>query len=341
MRIGILDVGSQGSHLDVLGLRPCRPVKVLAVVKKRNGLAAALAPDGTIAPDGLERLVASIRGAVNAARRYGVQEVLAFGTSSIRDAPNREAVLGRIAESCSIDLGFLSGEQDARLTYQGALSWVGPQEGGLFVTDIGGGTMELALGDERNARWVASLPLGAGRITRVRLPDDPPAPEHIERLRNRLARDLAALREARPGLLIPGDAMPLATSKTLAQLAALTGGRDAHGRPAVTRRGLRKHIPRLARMRWAERAGLDGISAGRAPQILAGALLADAVMGEFGLRSLTVCPWALREGIALTYRLPLDAEHGDPAAEAALQRKPVARLVGAVSDLRAPLERAD
>lgn len=336
MRMGILDVGSQGSHLDVLGLRPGRPVQVLDVVKKRNSLAASLGPDGTIAPDGLERLVTSIRGTVKAARRSGLREVLAFGTSSIRDAPNREAVLERIGESCGVRLGFLSGETDARLTYQGALSWAGPPCGDLFVTDIGGGTIELALGDARNARWVASLPLGAGRLTRARLPDDPPAPEHIERLRARLARELAKLREQRPGP-IPEGAQALATSKTLAQLAVLTGGRDARGRPAVTRRALRRHIPRLARMRWSERAGLDGVSVGRAPQILAGALLADAVMDEFDLRALTVCPWALREGIALTYRLPLDAEHGDAAAEAALRRKPVVRLLDAVSALRVPL----
>jgi exopolyphosphatase/guanosine-5'-triphosphate,3'-diphosphate pyrophosphatase len=340
MRIGILDVGSQGSHLDVLSLRPGRPVQVLAVVKKRNRLAAALGPDGTIAPDGVERLVGSIRGAVRAARRAGLREVLAFGTSSIRDAPNRESVLERIVESCGVRLGFLSGDLDASLTYRGALSWAGPRTRSLFVTDIGGGTVELAQGDGRGARWVASLPLGAGRLTRVRLPDDPPDPAQVERLRLRLGRDLSALREARPAPL-PPDALVLATSKTLAQLAALTGGRDPRGGPVLTRRALRKQIPRLAGMRWAERAGLRGVTVGRAPQILAGALVAEAVMEAFDLGSLTVCPWALREGIALTYRLPLDAGHGDPAAKAALERASTVRLLGAIGDLRAPLDRAE
>jgi exopolyphosphatase/guanosine-5'-triphosphate,3'-diphosphate pyrophosphatase len=92
-------------------------------------------------------------------------------------------------------------------------------------------------------------------------------------------------------------------------------------------------------MRWAERARLDGISAGRAPQILAGALLAEAVMDVFGLSSLTVCPWALREGIAMTYRLPLDAAHGDRAARTALAQKSFARTVDALAALRTPLGR--
>ena len=339
MRIGVLDVGSQGAHLDVLSLRSGRPVKVLAVVKRPTGLAACLGPDGTIPPEGVERLVSAIRSTLHAAHRAGLREVLAFGTSSIRDAPNSAAVLARIAASCGIPLGFLSGELDARLTYRGAREWVGPLPRSLFVADIGGGTLELAAGEERDAYWAVSLPLGAGFLTRTRLPDDPPRPEHVERLRDRLARELAALRDRRP-TPVPQDAAVLATSKTLAQLAALTGGLSPRGHPAITRRALRKHIPRLAGMRSAERARLDGISAGRAPQILAGALLAEAIMDAFCLKTLTVCPWALREGIASAYRLPLDASHGDDEARDALGREPVVELLGAVQALRAPLGKA-
>jgi exopolyphosphatase/guanosine-5'-triphosphate,3'-diphosphate pyrophosphatase len=336
--MGILDVGSQGAHLDVLSLRSGRPVRVLAVVKVPNRLAASLAEDGTIAPDGLERLVGSIRGALRAGRRAGLRDVLAFGTSSIRDAPNRAEVTARIAASCGIELGFLPGKLDALLTYRGARAWAGPRARGLFVADIGGGTLELAAGDGDDPHWALSLPLGAGMLTRTRLPGDPPEPRQIERLRARLSRDLGALGGARR-VSMPEDATALATSKTLAQLAALTGGCDPRGRPVITRRALRKHIPRLAGMRWAERARLNGVSTGRAPQILAGALLAEAVMEEFGLSSLTVCPWALREGIALTYRLSLDAAHGDRAATTALDQKPFAHLLDTLDALRAPLGR--
>ena len=161
MHIGILDVGSQGAHLDVLALRPGRPVHVLAVVKASNRLAAALDANGTITPDGVERLVRSIRGVLRAARRAGLREVLAFGTSSIRDAPNRVEVATRVAASCGIELGFLSGDLDALLTYRGARAWAGPCARGLFVADIGGGTLELAAGEEDSPRWAVSLPLGA------------------------------------------------------------------------------------------------------------------------------------------------------------------------------------
>jgi exopolyphosphatase/guanosine-5'-triphosphate,3'-diphosphate pyrophosphatase len=337
--MGILDIGSQGTHLDVLRLRAGRPLQVLAVAKRPNRLAASIKLDGTIEADGIERLVASIRSALRAARREGLDELIAFGTSSIRDAPNRAEVRDRIAESCRIDLGFLSGEHDALLTYRGAREWAGGEAASLFVADIGGGTLELAAGDARKPYWAVSLPLGARRLTRDCLPDDPPKPKHVERLRSQLSRDLAELiaDSSRCTVGSPQDALVLATSKTLAQLAALTGGRDAQSRPAITRRALRRHVPRLARMHSTERADLDGVSAGRAPQILAGALVAEAVMDAFDLPCLTVCPWALREGIALTRRLPLDAAHGDRSARAALERNQVAELVKALDDLRTPV----
>ncbi|WP_169740023.1 Ppx/GppA phosphatase family protein [Actinospica robiniae] len=336
MRLGILDVGSQGAHLDVLRLRPGRPVQPLAVVKRPTGLAPALDTDGTIAPDGVERLITAIGSSVRAARRAGVREILAYGTSSIRDAPNREDVIERVADACGIRLGFLSGEFDARLTYRGALEWAGPSTASLFVADLGGGTLELAAGDAEGAGWAVSLPLGAGLLTRTRLPGDPPKWRHVESLRERLAKELAAVADA-PRPHVPADALMLATSKTFAQLAALTGGFDSDGRPAVTRRAVRKHIPRLAEMCCADRARLDGVSAGRAPQILAGAVVAEALMMAFGISMLTVCPWALREGIALTYRLTLDADHGDRAARKELGRGPVVHLLDALTGLRAAL----
>lgn len=320
----------------MLRLRPGLPVQPLAVVKRPTGLAPALDTDGTIAPDGVDRLIKAIGSSVRAARRAGVRELLAFGTSSIRDAPNRAAVIERVADSCGVRLGFLSGEFDARLTYRGALEWAGPSARNLFVADLGGGTLELAAGDARGARWALSLPLGARLLTRTRLPGDPPKWRHVEDLRIRLTAELSALAQERPAQL-PEGALLLATSKTFAQLAALTGGFDEEGRPAITRRAVRKHIPRLAEMCCAERARLSGVSASRAPQILAGAVVAEAMMKAFGISMLTVCPWALREGIALTYRLPLDAEHGDEAARAELGRRPVARLYDALTGLHAPL----
>lgn len=329
MRLGILDVGSQGAHLDVFRLRAGEPLRALSVVKRPTRLAAALAADGTIGPDGLARLVGAVDAAARAAQLAGVRELLAFGTSSIRDAPNRAEAVDRVAAACGIRLGFLTGADEARLTYRAARAWSGAAVGALFLVDIGGGTVELAAGTGPGPDWVLSAPLGAGLLTRRHLPDDPPSPRTVERLRSRLARDLDALLVG-PAAAAAADprSAAVATSKTFTQLALLTRGRDRD--PAgpdlvLSRRALQKHIPRLAELRWAERARLAGVSASRAPQILAGALLADALMAVFGLAELAICPWALREGIALTRLQQLEAAAGGGPADRpgiAAQRSP-------------------
>lgn len=83
----------------------------------------------------------------------------------------------------------------------------------------------------------------------------------------------------------------------------MTGAAPADAGPyadrRLTRSGLASWLPRLSAMTVAERARIPGVSEGRAKQLLAGALVADAAMDLFGLQELDVCPWALREGIIL------------------------------------------
>jgi exopolyphosphatase/guanosine-5'-triphosphate,3'-diphosphate pyrophosphatase len=95
----------------------------------------------------------------------------------------------------------------------------------------------------------------------------------------------------------------VATSKTFRQLARITGaapsGEGSYVRRVVSHPDVAELAKRLAAMSSADRAELPGVSRGRAPQLAAGALVADAAMDLFGLTELEICPWALREGVIL------------------------------------------
>jgi exopolyphosphatase/guanosine-5'-triphosphate,3'-diphosphate pyrophosphatase len=95
----------------------------------------------------------------------------------------------------------------------------------------------------------------------------------------------------------------VATSKTFRQLARISGAAPSSEGFYVRRRlshaDLTKLAERLAGMKEADRAQLPGVSRGRAPQLAAGAIVADAAMDLFGLEELFICPWALREGVIL------------------------------------------
>ena len=169
------------------------------------------------------------------------------------------------------------------------------------MLDIGGGSLEIAAGIDEEPDVAISLPLGAARLTRDWLSADPPAQEQARQLRKHVRAEIArwAADVARPG---PPD-RAVATSKTFRQLARISGAAPSAKGPYVRRSVTHEDVPDLAHrlpvMPSDQRASLPGVSLVRAPQLAAGALLADAAMDLLGIEELEICPWALREGVLL------------------------------------------
>jgi exopolyphosphatase/guanosine-5'-triphosphate,3'-diphosphate pyrophosphatase len=178
---------------------------------------------------------------------------------------------------------------------------LGWSSGKILLVDMGGGSLELAIGNDEEPDAALSLPLGAGRLTRDWLPDDPPGPKQVKRLRKHVRAQVAdiAVRLNRYGQ----PELSVATSKTLRQLARITGApsRDEgpYVRRVLERAALRQWAPKITEMPSAKRTDLPGVSVGRARQLVAGAVVAEAVMDIFGIEELQICPWALREGVIL------------------------------------------
>ena len=301
MRLGVLDVGSNTVHLLVVDAHPgARPLPAYSH-KAELKLAELLDEAGAIGDPGVERLIAQIQDARQVAEDKGVEEVLPFATSAIREAANGEQVLSRVAEETGIELAVLSGEDEARLTFLAARRWFGWSAGRLLVLDIGGGSLEVAYGIDEQPDAAVSLPLGAGRLTATALPEDPPSAEDVRALRKHVRAEIARTVSEFSRLGTPDHVV--GTSKTFKQLARIAGAaRSAEGLYAqrtLGRRALEEWVPRLANMTVAERAMLPGVSEGRARQLLAGALVAEGAMDLFELEELEICPWALREGVIL------------------------------------------
>ncbi|CAL9297175.1 Ppx/GppA phosphatase family protein [Streptomyces sp. SudanB66_2053] len=301
MRLGVLDVGSNTVHLLVVDAHPgARPLPAHSH-KAELRLAELLDDDGSIGRGGIDRLVAVVHEALQAAEDKGVEELLPFATSAVRDARNADDVLGRVREETGVELQVLSGEEEAKLTFLAARRWFGWSSGKLLVIDIGGGSLEIAYGLDEEPDAAVSLPLGAGRLTAGRLPGDPPEAEDVRALRRHVRTEIARTvgEFSRFG---PPDHV-VATSKTFKQLARLAGAPgSAEGlyvQRELKRESLEAWVPRLAGMTAAERAELPGVSEARAGQLLAGAMVAEGAMDLFGVERLEICPWALREGVIL------------------------------------------
>ncbi|MCB5911449.1 Ppx/GppA phosphatase family protein [Streptomyces pinistramenti] len=301
MRLGVLDVGSNTVHLLVVDAHPgARPLPAYSH-KAELRLAELLDADGAISDAGVDRLIATLHEAIEVAEDKGVEDVLPFATSAVREAANGEDVLRRVAQETGFELRVLSGEDEARLTFLAARRWFGWSAGRLLVLDIGGGSLEIAYGLDEEPDAAASLPLGAGRLTSSGLPGDPPGADAIRALRRRVRAEIAKVVSDFTRYGAPDHVV--GTSKTFRQLARITGaarsGDGLYVLRELERKKLEEWVPKLAAMPVQERAGLPGVSEGRARQLLAGALVAEAAMDLFGVDSLEICPWALREGVIL------------------------------------------
>ncbi len=263
MLLGVLDIGSNSAQLQVFEARPGAPPLPTHAVKEPTLLGESFDPDGAIEPAGVDRVVEAVNRAMGAARRLGVQQLYVFTTSAVRDAANRDLILDRV--EAGVRPQYLSGEDEARLIYLAVHQWYGWSAGRLLILDIGGGSMEIVLGRDAEPELAMSLPLGAGRLTRLFLPDDPPSRDQLTALRRHV---YATLREVADRLLWEGvPERAVGTSKTFKQLARLSGAPAQRKGPfvprSVTARDLDAWVPRLATLRARERAKLKGVSRSR------------------------------------------------------------------------------
>jgi len=183
------------------------------------------------------------------------------------------------------------------MTFLAARRWLGWSAGRLLVVDIGGGSLEIAIGDDEHPDATISLPLGAARLTRDFLKGDPYSPKSIRNLEIYVDE---VLQDSLPyEIKLHSADHFVATSKTFRTLARIAGNSDNAKR--LQTKSLVNLIPKLGEMSNKERSELPGVSSSRASQILAGSIVARAILEKLQVAEVEICPWALREGLVLRW----------------------------------------
>ena len=301
MRLGVLDVGSNTVHLLVVDAHQgARPLPAFSH-KEELHLTDCLDTQNRLTSDCAGRLLKFVTEALQIAEDKGVQEVLAFATSAVRDAANGDELLAWIEAETNIRIQVLPGTEESRLTFLAARRWFGWSAGRLLLLDIGGGSLEIAAGQDEDPSVAVSLPLDANRLTRDWFTSDPPDREQVRSLRKHVRVEIAAAASA-----IRSAGMPdhhVATSKAFRQLARIAGAAPSSEGTYIKRvlrhSDVTELADRLPKMSIEARSQLPGVSMLRAPQLAAGAIVADAAMDLFQVAELEICPWALREGVIL------------------------------------------
>ncbi|MBD1542515.1 Ppx/GppA family phosphatase [Arthrobacter sp. IA7] len=301
MRLGVLDIGSNTVHLLLVDAHPGAQPVPFASHKRPLSLVQYLDEDGNITDVGQHELTEFVLEAWEFAARHKADDLLAFCTSAIREATNGPAVLARVKHETTVTLQELTGSEEASMTFFAVRRWYGWGAGTVLNFDIGGGSFEMALGQDELPELATSVPLGASRLTRDWLHEDPPSAKSVKELRRYIR---ATLKPVVRNFNEVGRANVLAgTSKTFRSLARIAGAAPSAAGPYVKRDLNRTDLgiwaQRISAMKTEDRLHLPGVSEARANQLLAGALVAEAAMELFEYKKIKICPWALREGLIL------------------------------------------
>lgn len=296
MKLAVLDVGSNTINLQIVNAHHGAPPVSSNGFKTELRLTEYLDEKNCISELGIRGLVKGIKQAIKETRALSADEILAFATSAIREATNSSDVIEIINRETSIDLQVLSGVEEARFTFLAARRWCGWSAGDLLVIDIGGGSLEIARGSHEEPSYLNSFLLGAGRLTRDFLAGDP----YTSKSLNELGAHVQA--ELKPLDAISGEPLmklAVGTSKTLRTLGKISKSYFPQYGLNLALSALEEIVQKISSMTNQERLELPGISPSRAPQIVAGAIVAFEVMKKLNIAEIQICPWALREGIVL------------------------------------------
>lgn len=196
---GVVDIGSNTVHLLVARTNG-RSITPLVDISEGLQLGANLDKDGEISPEKVRELAGTLLNFKEKASEAGVSRLALLATQAIRMAANREAIYAAIWETTQLPIEILTPQKEAELAFKGANAAC-PSLGPQAMVDIGGGSMQIAVGEHGKVWSSVSLPLGALRVSNRFLPSDPPTPEEGASLRSYLHNIIP------PALPLPGVAI--------------------------------------------------------------------------------------------------------------------------------------
>lgn len=303
MRIAALDLGSNSFHLLVAEAGADGAFVPIASEKEMLYLARAVAEhDGVLPEPVVDEAVAVVRRFGMIAEAAGAREVRAVATSALRIADNADVVVDRIEAESGIEVEVISGRREAELIFAAVRHAVVIDPAPALCVDLGGGSLELTLGDATGGAWHTSIPIGVGSLTATFVQDDPIAKSQRRAMHKAVVKALAPI-AAR--LADDAPAMLIGSSGTITDIAAICAGARLGEVPATlnqfrfTREEFQEVARELLAMDAAERSEVLGLDVRRVPVIAAGLVVCGALFELTGLDAMTVSEWSLREGVLL------------------------------------------
>jgi len=295
-RLAVIDMGSNSFRLIVVEYVPQLSFRVVDEVQEIVRLSEGMASAGIMRASAMDRAshVMKIYAAFCAAS--GITDIVAVGTSAIRDAQNQQRFLARIQAETGIQVRVLSGDEEAFYGYLSAVNSTTLETG--FAVDLGGGSLEITRVEGRRMKQTISLPLGTVRTTEGFLTGDPPSSKQVEQLTAHLQSEFAPLDwfKREPEMMLIGIGGTLRMVGRMVQKMVGYPMDDLHGY-TITLKQVETICDELAKLRVNARKRIPGMKSERADISLGGAMVIREVMRAAGFDAMTICGQGMREGV--------------------------------------------
>nr|WP_321352566.1 Ppx/GppA phosphatase family protein [uncultured Methanoregula sp.] len=309
--VSFIDMGTNSIRILVVRLNPNHSYTILSRQKQQVRLGDGEFEEDEITPEAMERAVIVCKKFTELGRTFNSEEFVAVATSAAREASNQNELLHRIRLEAQLDIRVISGREEARLIYLGVASGLHLGSSVGFFIDIGGGSTEIAVGNEKDYQYLDSFRLGAIRLANLYFPPAETGPVSSERYRkvqqhikNSIVHSLAKIPKGTINCAV-------GSSGTIINLAEIAHKALHPDTPAtdlvLSYKDLKKVIDLLCSLSLEQRRKVPGINPERADIIIAGAAVLDTFMKELSLDRISVTTRGLQDGLLVDYLSRMDS----------------------------------
>ena len=309
-RVAAIDIGTNSTHLLVASVDPSLHTFSIDLAEKSTTRLGERDPDsGELTVVAMERTLETLQRFKDLAECYKVEQLVIAATSAVRESSNGRDFLNQIKEQIGLDVDLISGFEEARLIYLGVLSGMQFGEKPHVLLDIGGGSTELILADCRDARALSSTRVGAVRLQRDFIKQEPLSSARLGFLRTFIQGSLEPAVDKICNRLKSGEKpMLVATSGTAMAIGALAAVEEVNPPLKLqgyklSRKRLDQLIEKLLKLSPDQRRKLTSLSDRRAEIIVPGALILQTAMQMMNMDDLVLSERALREGLIFDWML--------------------------------------
>ena len=300
LTLALLDIGSNSIHMILTEIQPDFSYKILDRFKDVTRLGEETFKSGHLSPGALAKGTEVVKNFVTLARNRGFTRIEAVATSAVREASNGGEFIEAIGRQTGVRIRVVTGQEEARLIYLGVRQSMDFGDRNVLIADVGGGSVELIVGNRNKLLHATSLKLGAIRLKDLYLRQDTPSAGRLERLEEAVE---AQLRTALPRFKKVGFDELVGTSGMIGNLAEIMHNQKT-GRPIpqinLARFSYKDVVAAeklLLKTPLKHRAEIPGVDPKRVDVLVPAVIVLRVLMERLDIAELTVSDKAIREGL--------------------------------------------